>query len=56
MESADHAKALRESVMQKEFQSAAVSAVSKMARKKDAIICAMRTAYYVAYESLPIAK
>jgi len=56
VESADHAQALRESVMQKEFQSAAVNAVSKMARKKDAIICAMRTAYYVAYESLPIAK
>ena len=56
VDSGEHQQALRDSVLQENFTAAALAAVKKVCQKDDALLCAMRTAYYTAVENIPICK
>ena len=51
-----HQQALQDSVLQENFTAAALAAVKKVCQKDDALLYAMRTAYYTAVENIPICK
>ena len=42
--------------MQVKFAAAAAKSLEKLSEKSDAIMCAMRTAYYTAYYNIPVSE